>query len=43
MATQHDGTPTPAIVASHATQEAYLGRVTLLGTIGTVGALHALI
>lgn len=43
MATQHDGTPTPAIVESHATQEANLGRIALLGTFGSANAPSALI
>ena len=43
MATQHDGTPTPPIVESHATEEANLGRIALLGTFGAANAPSALI
>lgn len=43
MATQHDGTPTPHIVETYATQEAQLGRIALLGTFGAASAPSALI
>ncbi|WP_298857245.1 type II secretion system protein N [uncultured Sulfitobacter sp.] len=43
MATQHEGTPTPAIVETHATQEAKLGRIALLGTFGSANAPRAIV
>lgn len=43
MATQYDGTPTPPIVETHATQEATLGRIALLGTFGPATAPRALV
>lgn len=43
MATPHDGTPTPTIVKTHATQEARLGRIALLGTFGAANAPRALV
>ena len=42
MATPHDGTP-PPIVETHATQEAKLDRIALLGTFGAANAPHALV
>lgn len=43
MATQQDGTPTPSIVETHATEVAHLGRIALLGTFGAANAPSALI
>ncbi|WP_299023720.1 type II secretion system protein N [uncultured Sulfitobacter sp.] len=43
MATQYDGTPTPPIVESNATQKVRLGRIVLLGTFGAASAPSALV
>ena len=43
MAAQQDGTPTPKIVETHATEEVILGRITLLGTFGSANAPSALV
>ncbi len=43
MATQHSGTPTPPTVETHATQEARLDRIALLGTFGAAASPSALV
>ncbi|WP_037968364.1 hypothetical protein [Sulfitobacter guttiformis] len=43
MATQTDGTPTPPEVEKHATEEAKLERLALLGTFGASHAPRALV